>query len=94
MGVSTLQSLVTSAQSAIASSEWTSAENYLLQAQAHLVGMPDVDSAGESLRWRDTIDKLIANVRSKLSAGTTSSGGAIQRTQVTYKRTGGTEGEY
>lgn len=80
-----MQSLIASAQSSIASSDWSTAENYLLRAQAELVGMPDADSTGESVRWRDTIDKLIANVRSKVSSGTVSTGGAIQRTAITYK---------
>jgi hypothetical protein len=87
MGVSTLQSLVSSAQAAIASSDWSSAENYLLQAQTHLIGMPDADSRGESLKWQRTIDDLLDRVQAKMSAGTVSAGGAIQRTNVKYINT-------
>lgn len=91
MGAAALQSLITSAQAAIASSDWDDAENYLLQAQAHLVGMPDSESRGESLRWHRDIKDLLDHVNAKQSAGTASAGGAIQRTQVKYVNTDNTE---
>ena len=85
MGAATLQSLIASAKSSIASSDWSSAENYLLQAQAELIAMPDADSRGESMKWQRDVKDMLDRVQSKLSAGTTSSGGAIQRTKITYK---------
>lgn len=82
MAVSAIQDMIQSAQWAILDEDWAAAEKHLLRAQAEMAGMPDGTGLnGESIQWRDTVDKLLSRIASKRSASK-----GIVRTGITYRR--------
>lgn len=88
MAVSDLDTLISAAKTAIAASDWTTAENKLMQAQAELAGLPNGKAGDEEVQYRHrTIDDLLANVRRK-AAASANSGAGIQRHNVEYQRPG------
>lgn len=83
--MTTLATLRDAAVAAIALSDWATAYNKLVQADAIIALTPDSEHSGSIMEWRDQIESLlnrVENEKLKLANG----GNRIRRTLVTYVR--------
>ena len=79
---STVNTKVDAAITAIGSSDWTTAEKRLLEAEAALAAMPDSRMADNSLEWdRQAIARMIAHVQRKQRAS-----GGLAISHVEYEK--------
>lgn len=78
--VSIYQGHLTAAITAIAASDWATAENEILQARAALAALPDSEVDEDRVEWgRKQLDTLSADLQRQRSAA-----GGIQRTKIKY----------
>lgn len=76
MSASTIRTLMASAQSAIASGDWTTARNKAEQALALILAMPDGASSSHSMQWdRSAIERFIAKCERNEAVSTQSTAG-------------------
>jgi len=86
MGISVAQlhTHLEAARVALAASDYTTAETEALEALAVLGGIPDGEQAGSGVRWRETIDKLLANIARLKREASANAAGGLQVTKVTF----------
>ena len=76
MAASDVDSLMSSAATAVAGGDYASAISYGLQALANAAALPDADHAGSSMRWnRQSIEMFIAQCRKERGL----TGGIVRR---------------
>lgn len=74
------------ARVALAAADYVTAESQALQAQVCLAGLPEGqvnDTSGE-IRWRETLERLLENIRRQKRTSLAATAGGMQRTKVTY----------
>lgn len=94
MTIAQLDALYASASAAMAAGEWGNAILYLMQMQARLASMPNVeralaDAGSQKIGWNASqIDALIAQCRRQkaAAAAAASTTGIWGTTRITYKR--------
>lgn len=63
--IARLEALVDDIQTSIGNLDWDGAENQILQAQALLAFIPDMNRGTGGVRWRDELDRLRQVVQRK-----------------------------
>jgi len=85
ISIDQLQQHLDAARTAIGSADYVTAEREALQAQTCLAGLPNgaVENAA-SLEWRETIDRLVENIRTARRQQQIAATSGLQRTRITY----------
>lgn len=87
--LSDVQTKLSAAAAAILSGDYATAYSYALAAQTLLAGIPDSSfgaNPGVQLRFRETIEQTLVNIRHAKAAAAAAAAGGITQIPVLYER--------